>query len=561
MADDLESLLGWPALTTPTRFPEEIRATPAFLLGSMENDLEPRWLIRGEGFEGDPHEIEAQINPVAGHLGPSHLWRTDGEVHYAVSSSPGSGAAEGEDQARPVRTILRWTRSPETPAALGALLLTTYATRDPGGLWRTALDEEQKPDDAPPSALPAVTVPVTAEDLLRVVEDGLDELAAALDEKKLAKLYEGILTGRTAMPVMKDNQLLSAEAMASLLLPLPREIADHASLAAMRLKGTSSPADLQGEWNAVLGAEKVSSVPARPTGAQRRQAKLMAKAVLERDPSFFGGSSPAVERPAPAARRDPRTTSLALWGPASAGKTMLLAQLYLQTLEETTEKWSLLPREESTKEFLNSARRMITERNSFVRATPIKRPTEVVYQIRNDQTGVEADLHVEDRAGGELTELSDDVKESLLSADGFIILLDAAQEANRLEIELAELLEGLHLRAGSDRTQKDARPTAVCLSKADVLLRTAEDVKEAVEEPDRFVRRRIPASVVNYLERYLQDFQLFPISAAGVRVSHGVVDHVVFFDETFTPRLEPGGTPINLISPFSWLLDKLARNP
>src|SRR5262249_1710328 len=111
------------------------------------------------------------------------------------------------------------------------------------------------------------------------------------------------------------------------------------------------------------------------------------------------------------------------------------------------------------------------------------------------------------------------------------------------------------------QSASDDRPVAVCLSKADLLIRTVDDLHWARTEPDEFVRRYEHMDLKELLHKfrgnYPDNYRFFPISAAGFRVEYGVVESVVFYDENLHPRLAPGGTPLNVMSPFSWLLDQV----
>jgi hypothetical protein len=105
--------------------------------------------------------------------------------------------------------------------------------------------------------------------------------------------------------------------------------------------------------------------------------------------------------------------------------------------------------------------------------------------------------------------------------------------------------------------RKDERPIAVCLSKADTLIRTPADFRRAIEWPDDFVREHLDPGLVRPLERLCANYRLFPISAAGVRLRYGAIEPVVFLDENLEPRICPGGRPFNLMAPFTWLLQQL----
>jgi hypothetical protein len=106
--------------------------------------------------------------------------------------------------------------------------------------------------------------------------------------------------------------------------------------------------------------------------------------------------------------------------------------------------------------------------------------------------------------------------------------------------------------------RKEERPIAVCVSKADVLVETAEDLHRAIDTPHEFVRERLPVALVRPLDRYCTNYRLFPVSAAGMRLRCGLIEPTVFLDEGLEPRICPGSRPFNLMAPFSWILAQVS---
>ncbi len=105
--------------------------------------------------------------------------------------------------------------------------------------------------------------------------------------------------------------------------------------------------------------------------------------------------------------------------------------------------------------------------------------------------------------------------------------------------------------------RKDDRPIAVCVSKADVLIESPQDLRRAREDPDGFVREHDRMGLVRALDRFCSNYRLFPVSAAGVLLHRGVIEPMVFYDEKLVPRVRPGGELLNLMEPFTWLLDQV----
>src|SRR5947209_1942744 len=110
---------------------------------------------------------------------------------------------------------------------------------------------------------------------------------------------------------------------------------------------------------------------------------------------------------------------MALWGLSSSGKTAYLAQLYLQHSPD----WYVYPFPES-QGFLDLVQPQL-EANCFPKATVASKTIEkAAYIFQNRKTGKEAALVVEDHAGKEYAELSEEGKKRLNEASGLVLLFD-----------------------------------------------------------------------------------------------------------------------------------------
>lgn len=255
--------------------------------------------------------------------------------------------------------------------------------------------------------------------------------------------------------------------------------------------------------------------------------------------------------------RDPgRALDITVWGPSAAGKTMFLAQLYDQHTGAAKD-WEVLPTETSLA-FVRQMRATMSSANVFPTATAVGAVERIVYRAIHRPSGTEIVIETEDRAGRDFEEHEASTEERLLRADGLLLLLDPGRAAAERERELWETLEGLHVASGR-RGARDPRPIAVCISKADRLIHTADDLERAERTPDDFARRFLSKTMLRALEKFCARYRLFAISAAGVRVRFGTVEPVVFFDQALEPRICPqGGRPLNLMAPFAWMLETLS---
>jgi Double-GTPase 2 len=248
---------------------------------------------------------------------------------------------------------------------------------------------------------------------------------------------------------------------------------------------------------------------------------------------------------------------ICLWGPTASGKTALIAQLFLDFKSSPTE-WEIFPTPRCLA-FTETMRASIVRADRFPEPTTGGHSDEVVYDFINRQTGLEASLSVEDRAGRDYERLQDGaLLDRLAAADGLLLLVDLGREAGQLKDELSKTLDRLHVaRHGGPR--KDRRPVAVCVSKSDLLVHSPADLRQALTSPKDFAQRHLPQALIEKVDGLYGRYRFFPVSAAGVWLNWGTVEPAVFLDETLTPRLRSGGRPLNLAAPFTWLLDELAR--
>jgi hypothetical protein len=257
----------------------------------------------------------------------------------------------------------------------------------------------------------------------------------------------------------------------------------------------------------------------------------------------------------------PDPASIALWGPSASGKTVFLAQLYLK--QDTQDEWEVKPSRESeevilqTDKFIKESSERIRA-NRFPLATDPGATSKVRYHFEHKQKRTQGKLFVEDRSGKEWENLVEQSKQELLNASGIVLLLDPDKDSNRLKGQIEATLRQLHNSSQRD-TPKDDRPVAVCLSKTDQLIKTPEDLFRAQSEPRKFVLEKIKAEIQIWISIYCANFELFAISSVGVRLCHGTVQPLMFYDEEMEARICSNARPINLMSPFAWLFEQIEK--
>lgn len=245
--------------------------------------------------------------------------------------------------------------------------------------------------------------------------------------------------------------------------------------------------------------------------------------------------------------------NVSLWGPSAAGKTFWLAQLYLRFKSIET-RWRVYPTRE-TQAFIDRERRKIVEQREFPIGTRKEAEDSIAYEFEHPDSSDRISLFTEDRAGVRSETLDEADVSRFAQADGLVMLLDA-KRAN-YESEFLRAMEYFHHAAREQGRDVDSRPVAICLSKADELIRTIEDLRFAEQRPDEFVRQRISPEIERWIHNYYPRHRLFPVSPAGLRVSFGVVRPAVFFDERLRLRPTGDGAPLHLFTPFEWLFERI----
>jgi hypothetical protein len=128
-------------------------------------------------------------------------------------------------------------------------------------------------------------LPVDEDTIGIAIERGRQQLRDTISPDALAHLYDRLLSSRRPALLTGMQQPLSAEALAALLLPLPREIADRISLAGWLPSGRPLTTDLCKRWD-VLAV--TPATPVAFNSATETQACRMAETLLN-----FDVSSPA----------------------------------------------------------------------------------------------------------------------------------------------------------------------------------------------------------------------------------------------------------------------------
>ncbi|MDQ3280768.1 MAG: hypothetical protein M3Q69_05080 [Acidobacteriota bacterium] len=546
--------LRWPALDLQASAIPEQLAYERGIWGKVHGaPSDYRWIAKTAAFNGPRTGLERELTFGAEDAPATFTaWSVRGNTCYAISCYPSAARDASSRSGFLEKQIVQWERPAATPAALAALLLSpAVAAFDASIHWEDSNDPRWAERDFSLDLDEGSHRPLPVAGLEAAIEHGLRTLRTAVSQEGLAELYASLLAGGRAVALRESKEPLPPAALAALLLPLPRALADTVSMTAWLPSNRVSDAEeLRRQWTIIAaGASAIPSLEVTPDREQVERGRLMASCVFQGDPSPLVGSA---DSGAP--------IRLTLWGPSAAGKTVLLANLYLQRDDD----WDVYPTGKSLA-FVQHMRGRMQTSNFFPPATTVNDVQGIEYLFRHRRTGVSASLALEDRAGADWERLAADgdgdvanLKKRLAAADGLVLLFDPLSDQATLGERVWSTLELVHVD-DQRGVQKDERPIAVCVSKADVLIETAEDFLSARDTPDLFVRQRVPPAMIDALDRFCSNYRLFPVSAAGVRLRHGVVEPAVFFDEQLQPRICPGGRAFNLMTPFSWLLDRLTE--
>jgi GTPase SAR1 family protein len=538
----------WPALECSETPPQQLK----FELGvwgkvhGASSDF--RWIAVSPSFKGRENALERKLFLGDESLATTFsLWRTVGDTHYAIHCYPSRAQDAVGRGGFLEKQILEWQRPANLPALLGSLLLLSQPVTDEIWWWEPAKEITWLESDAI-MRIEGANISVSWLEIEEIIQQGCQNLAENLSEDKLTDFYAQILAGQQASLLIESP--LKAEALAVLLLPLSRFIADKLSITGWLPSQRTVDIDkLHSDWNiictnTVLNTSNISSPE------YQDEARKMSQAVLANEPKLLNkvhkSSSSEVQ--------------IALWGPTSAGKTMFLGRLYDEVLKNTD--WDIVITEQLLR-FINSIIPKIEEKNIFPPATVEGNIDEIIYNFHNNKTNDKFSILLEDRAGQDYMRkkrgshdfegFDEAAQERLKTVNGLILLFDHLRGEQVFKTEIHETLRHLQVTINT----KDTRPIAICLSKADILIQSIEDYHYAKNDPDKFVRSKLQPDIVKILDNFCTNYRFFPVSAAGLHILHGSIGPTVFYDENLQARICPVGKPFNLLAPVTWLYEQL----
>jgi hypothetical protein len=554
----------WPALADLGDAPRWRFACLHAVWGKRPGDAtDARWIAASAALDSD-FEQRAQALYLGSEDAPADLlgWCSRDGLHQAVHGLPSRYPDAANRQALE-RHILEWRNRPQLPAALAALAMLPQAAGLDADAWQPLLDPTAPTNQ--PASLPRQDSLLDPFALTAIIETGCKDLAGAISETELTRVYARLLAGNRFVPLPATTEILTPLALAVLLLPLRRELADQLSMLSRlpsrridrrRFSGTAADALC---WHLIgLGscpADQLPGADAPTSSAQQALAAAMAQALLANAPALL--QQPAEMRHPISTASRPRlddAKELRIWGSASSGKTAYLARLLTKFKSGDTD-WSVRLPPGADRDWFELRIDNFQTQNEFPEPTARGTRDQLVCRLVNERAGREATITIEDRPGGEFEAFEEATALALANADGLLLLLDPRRDRARQNAEVQRAF--IRMQQQRNDPLKDERPLAVCISKCDELIHDMDDYQRAMRQPRTLLLEHIGGRIAEALEHYFSNYRVFALSAAGLRIVHGSIQPSVFYDETFKLRVNADARPLNLIDPLLWLLQEL----
>ncbi|MCP4700574.1 MAG: hypothetical protein GY862_27535 [Gammaproteobacteria bacterium] len=253
-----------------------------------------RWIARSPGFDDQDNTLVRRFslgseNP----LYNSSFWCKAGESYYAVTAYPSRASDHAGRSGLLEKQFIEW-KSPfnDFPAVLGALLLLPAAATFTDEIWWKRYEgvDWNRPDSSLLIDSSYCTpIPYSEETLLCAINKGMDDLRIVGPEA-LKQLYLQVLIGQHPARLAGLEQALSPEALAVLLLPLERSMADLLSMAGWIYSRQMEPEKVGSHWDiAVFPQDVFPPLQEQSDFDKERCAALMAEALMFNTPQKLEG--------------------------------------------------------------------------------------------------------------------------------------------------------------------------------------------------------------------------------------------------------------------------------
>lgn len=411
-------------------------------------------------------------------------------------------------------------------------------------------------------------IQIKPESLLTAFQKGLECLHNNYNKHQITNFYGALLEGIPAY--LSTKQKISEESVGVLLLFLDPIMANSFSIVEELPGSNFEKEKIKKNWAAILRKTTWQEENPKISGnikhdVESLSSKLMSFKFSDSIKNKQEKSNSPKEALDISSKDDNSTIKLSLWGPPSAGKTVFVSQLYWQGTDSSSD-WDIRLLSEDSKQYMSQMYDTIQNKNKFPLGTNLGHDNKIEFLIINEKENIQANLFIEDRAGAHYSgeaeasdgnlKLEESIVEILKQSDGLIFLFDPSREKSILFSEVWNTMQTLQLELSGGR-KKIQIPVAVCLTKADNEIDSLEKFNFALKDPDTFVREYAEISLIELLDKYCENYSLFPVSSVGIKVSEYLVEPIVFYDDALESRVVPNDETktINLLSPFVWLMN------
>jgi hypothetical protein len=313
-------ILEWPAFSPIRSLPSaKIRCERGIWGKAPGAATDYRWMARSDGL--DTRDLPEQLTLGSEDQPPvkAPLWLRQGDRYCAAVIYPSPAWDAAGRSGFLEKQMLAWTRPSGIPAALGALLLFDQAASFDAKVWSSYSEDKRWQDAGFFLELDAEELAPFRGKLEALVDRGVEELHASVERKSLGDLYAQILSGRMPAYLTGLEAPLSPLALAVLLLPLPRAIADTISLAGWISSSRASLADLGRRWDVIVVPPHLAEAAGRQvlTEEWRDKGWALAEALLELEPemALILPEAPPQSAETPPPSRPPAEPPVALHAP------------------------------------------------------------------------------------------------------------------------------------------------------------------------------------------------------------------------------------------------------
>ena len=247
-----------------------------------------RWIASSPGL--DPRSRRLELELLLGTEDApekTSCWRALAGSYCAVSCYRSRAMDAARRSGFLEKQVLEW-RPAGSPAVLGALLLLPRVSRLGDEVWWTRSDDPGWEDPGFLLTLDSGNAPSVevSDDVVKMqIENGCAALREAVEEADLAAFYSAVLTDGRPAVLPKLSQPLNPEAVAALLLPLGRNLADRLSIAGWVVSQRIDPESFLRLWDVLLCQRIPSAL--REIAIQSRstvEGQEAARAVFEGEP-------------------------------------------------------------------------------------------------------------------------------------------------------------------------------------------------------------------------------------------------------------------------------------